>query len=201
MFNDQKDKSLIAQGNQKKFRQLMEYTADELLIFAMGFLRNKEVAEEIVSDVYVKIWNNRKDIVSIRNLKPYLLISVKNACLSHLRKTKNEKIVFLDEYKDFHFIAVEGPHDDHIDKELLKQIHKAIDNLPPKCKLAFTLAKINGLKHQEIAEVMDVSKKTVNNHLVSAIKKISEALGLDRSSKSGRHPLKQASLFSYLILA
>ena len=91
MFNNQKNKSLIAQGSQKKFRQLMELTADELLNFAMGFLRNKEVAEEIVSDVYVKIWNNRAEITKIHNLKSYLFICVKNGCLSYLRKIKNEK--------------------------------------------------------------------------------------------------------------
>jgi RNA polymerase sigma-70 factor (ECF subfamily) len=198
MFNNQKDKSLIAQGNQKKFRQLMELTADELLHFAMGFLRNKEVAEEIISDVYVKIWNNRAEITKIHNLKSYLFICVKNGCLSYLRKIKNEKIVFLDEYKDFHFIPVDGPEDDNLDKETIKEIHKAINALPPKCKLAFTLAKINGLKHKEIAEVMEVSEKTVNNHLVSAVKKITEMMGVEKKSRKPKNTLKQASLFSYL---
>lgn len=197
MFNDQKDKSLIAQGNQKKFRQLMEYTADELLHFAMGFLRNKEVAEEIVSDVYVKIWKNREDITKILNIKSYLFICVKNGCLSHLRKIRNDKIVLLDEYKDFQFLPVEGPENDDIDQDVIKEIHKAIDSLPPKCKLAFTLAKINGLKHKEIAEVMSVSEKTVNNHLVSAVKKITEKLGVKKKSRKSKNPLKQASLFNY----
>lgn len=177
----------------------MELTSDELLHFAMGFLRNKEVAEEIVSDVYVKIWNNRSEITKINNLKSYLFISVRNGCLSYIRKTKNEKIVLLDKYQDFHFIAVEGSEDEHIDKELLTKIHKAIETLPPKCKLAFTLAKINGLKHKEIAAVMDVSEKTVNNHLVSAVKKITETMGIEKKSKKNKHPLKQASLFSYFL--
>ncbi len=197
MINNLKNKSLIAQGNQKKFRQLMELTADELLHFSMGFLRDKEAAEEIVSDVYVKIWNNRKDIVKIQNLKSYLFICVKNGCLSHLRKTKNEKIVLLDEYKDFHFLPVDGPEDDHIDNAIIKEIYKAIDSLPPKCKLAFTLAKINGLKHKEIADVMEISEKTVNNHLVSAVKKITEMMGVEKKSKKSNHPLKRASLFSF----
>lgn len=195
MFNDQKDKALIAQGNQNKFRQLMEFTADELLHFAMGFLRNKEVAEEIVSDVYVKIWNNRTDIVKILNLKSYLFICVKNGCLSHLRKIKNDKIVLLDEYKDFHFLPVEGPESENINGEMLNDIHKAIESLPPRCKLAFTLAKINGLRHKEIAEVMSVSEKTVNNHLVSAVKKITEKLGVVKKSKNTKSPLKKACLF------
>lgn len=197
MLNNKRNKALIAQGNEKKFRQLMELTADELLHFAMGFLRNKEVAEEIISDVYVKIWNKRKDITKIQNLKPYLFICVKNGCLSHLRKTKNDKIVLIDKYTDFIFIPVIGPENDDIDKKVIVEIHKAIDTLPPKCKIAFTLAKINGLKHKEIAEVMEISEKTVNNHLVSAIKKISEFLGVEKKSRRSNNPLKQASLFSY----
>lgn len=199
MFNDIRNKSLIAQGNQKKFRQLMEFTADELLYFAMGLVRNKEVAEEIISDVYVKIWNNRKDIPKIQNLKSYLFICVKNACFSHLRKVKNDKIVLLEAYNDFHFIPVDGSENEYIDKDMVKKIYQAIETLPPKCKVAFTLAKISGLKHKEIAEVMGISEKTVNNHLVSAVKKIAKILGIVKRSKKSTHPLKQASLFSFFV--
>lgn len=197
MFNDHKDKSLIALGNQRKFRQLIESTSDELLHFALGFIRNKEVAEEIVSDVYVKIWNNRKDITNIKNLKSYLFICVKNGCLSQIRKMKNDKIVFLDEYSDFQFLPVQSLYEDSLDQEALQRIYQAIETLPAKCKLAFTLAKINGLKHKEIAEVMDVSEKTVNNHLVAAVKKITDLLGVEKKPRKNNNPLKRASLFSF----
>lgn len=195
MFNDFKNISLISKGDQKKFKLLMELTSDELLLFAIGFLRNKEVAEEIVSDVYVKIWEKRSEIINIKNLKSYLFICVKNGCLSYLRKTKNEKIISIDEIRNFHFIPVEGPENDLIDKEALNIIYKAIGELPPKCKLAFTLAKINGLRHKEIAEVMCVSEKTVNNHIVLAIKKISEILKLRIKNSKHSSPFKRASFF------
>lgn len=195
MINNLKSISQIASGNQETFKQLMEQFADELFFFAKGFLRNKEVAEEIVSDVFVKIWKNRTELNKIKNLKSYLFICVKNGCLSHLRKTKNEKIVFIDEFNDFQFIPVEGPETDLINKEALNQIYRAIEKLPPKCKIAFTLAKINGLRHKEIAEVMGVSEKTVNNHIVSAIKKITSSLNINKKSAEKKSPLKQASLF------
>lgn len=195
MINDLKNKSLIAQGDQRKFRQLMELTADELLLFAMGFLRNREVAEEIVSDVFVKIWNNRSELENIKNLKSYLFISVKNGCLTHLRKTKKKKVISIDEFSDFHFIPVEGPENDYIDKEIRDEIYLSIEKLPPKCKLAFTLAKINGLKYKEIAEVMGVTEKTVNNHLVTAVKKITETLNGGIKPEGKPSPLKRASLF------
>lgn len=185
----------IARGDQKKFRHLMESTSDELFMFALSFLRKREVAEEIVSDVFVKIWENRFDLEKINNLKAYLFVSVKNACLSQIRKDKKDKIVSIDGLEDFWFIPVEGPENEYIDKELLEQINKAIDQLPPKCKLAFTLAKINGMRYREIAGVMNVSEKTVNNHLVYAIKKISEILGIKRNKNNKSSRLKQAGIY------
>lgn len=195
MFINHKNILLIAAGNQKVFRQLMELTSDELLVFATGFLKNREIAEEVVSDVFVKIWKKRTELGKIKNLKSYLFISVKNGCLSHLRRLKNDKIISLDEIKDFYFLPVEDPEDDSVDKETVNKIYWAIEKLPPKCKLAFTLAKINGLKHKEIAEVMCISEKTVNNHIVSAVKKISETLKLSVKSTEPRTPFNQASIF------
>jgi RNA polymerase sigma-70 factor (ECF subfamily) len=197
MLNDQNFKSLIAQGNQRKFTQLMELTSDDLLWFAVGFLKNREIAEEIVSDVYVNIWNNRVQLLSILNLKSYLFISVRNGCLSHLRKVKNDKIVSLDSVSEFQFIHVVGPEDAYIEKETIEQIYAAIETLPNKCKLVFTLAKINGLKYSEIAEVLEISEKTVNNHLVLAVKKITELLNINKKHKEKTSPLKRASLFLY----
>jgi RNA polymerase sigma-70 factor (ECF subfamily) len=195
MSYDRKFIKLIARGDQKKFRQLMESASDELFMFALSFLRKREVAEEIVSDVFVKTWENRSDLEKINNLKAYLFVSVKNACLSQIRKDKKDKIVSIDGLEDFWFIPVEGPENEYIDKELLEQINKAIDQLPPKCKLAFTLAKINGMRYREIAGVMNVSEKTVNNHLVYAIKKISEILGIKRNKNNKSSRLKQAGIF------
>lgn len=198
MIDNPLTKALIAKGDQKKFRQLIEITSDELLLFAVSFIRNREVAEEVVSDVFVRIWQNKSELETIKNLRSYLFISVKNGCLSHLRKSGKEKIISIDEYSDFHFIPVEGPENNMIEQETLDQIYNVIEKLPPKCKMAFTLAKINGLKYKEIADVMGVSEKTVNNHLVSAIKKITENLSVKAISENKKSPFKQASLLSFI---
>jgi len=197
MLNDLNFKASISNGNQKKFGQLMELTSDDLLWFAIGFLKNREISEEIVSDVYVSIWNNRSQLESIINLKSYLFICVRNGCLSHLRKVKNEKIISIDSVSEFNFVRVEGPENDYIEKETIEQIYAAIETLPCKCKLAFTLAKINGLKYREIAEVLGITEKTVNNHLVLAVKKITELLNVSKKPNAKNSPLKRASLFLY----
>jgi RNA polymerase sigma-70 factor (ECF subfamily) len=184
MINGNPFKLSISQGNQQRFRQLMELTSDELLLFAVGFVKQKEIAEEIVSDVYVKIWKNRSEIVNIINLKSYLFICVRNGCLSHLRKEKGDKTISLESLGDFHFIPVADSDHSQIEIETIEKIYSAIDLLPPKCKLAFTLAKINGMKYREIAEVMEVSEKTVNNHLVNAVQKIMECLNISKKDKN-----------------
>ena len=175
----------------------MELTSDELLWFAIGFLKNKEIAEEIVSDVYVNIWNNRSQTEKINNLKSYLFTSVRNGCVSHLRKVKNEKIISIDSVNEFSFIPVEVPEDGLVEKEIIEQIYAAIETLPCKCRMVFTLAKINGLKYKEIAEVLDITEKTVNNHLVLAVKKITELLNVTKKTKEKTSPLKRVSLFMF----
>ena len=182
MLNNLYFKSLIANGDQKKFRLMMELTSDELLRFAIGFLKNKEISEEIISDVYVKIWNNRSKLESIKNLKSYLFISVRNGCLSYLRKSKDDKIVSIECVNEFNFLTLEEHKDESIEKEMLDQIYAAIEKLPCKCKMVFTLAKINGLKYREIAEILEITEKTVNNHLVLAVKKITEQITINKKN-------------------
>ena len=114
-----------------------------------------------------------------------------------MRKIKNEKIISIDSISEFQFVQVDGPESDLIEKEKIEQIYAAIETLPCKCKMAFTLAKINGLKYKEIAEVLGVTEKTVNNHLVLAVKKITELLNISKKDNVKNSPFKQASLFYY----
>lgn len=186
----------ISKGDVRKFRTLMEFFSDDLFLFAMGLIRKKEIAEEIVSDVFVKIWENRTNLTEVENLKAYLFVSVKNECISYIRKNRKENLISLDGLEDFIVPSVDCAESDYISREQLEEIYSAIEQLPPKCKLAFSLAKFNGLKYKEIAEVMEVSEKTVNNHLVFAIKKLSESLGIRKKRMQKPSPMKQASLFS-----
>lgn len=166
----------ISKGDQLAFSKFMKSTADGLILFATGFLHQKEIAEDIVSDVFVKIWENRHELCKIQNLKAYLYVSVKNACISEIRKAKKEKLISFDELEEYKMPSVKSTESLYINNETLNQIQQAIEQLPPKCKLAFSLAKFNGLKYKEIAEVMNISEKTVNNHLVYALKKLGEIL-------------------------
>jgi len=196
MLLNKRSIQLISLGDQNTFRHLMDCISDELFLFACSYLQQKEIAEEIVSDVFVKTWENRRELPEIQNLKAYLFVSVKNACISHIRKSRKEKLVSLDGLDYYIVPKVECAESQYISNETLHQIHEAIDTLPPKCKMAFSLAKINGLSYREIAEVMEVSEKTVNNHLVLALKKLSEVLNISKKQQKKKSTLKQAGLFT-----
>ncbi len=169
---------LISKGDEKELCELIDSFSHDLLLFAMGFTKNKEVSEEIVSDVFIKIWENHKTINNINNIKSFLYTCVKNSCISYIRKSGKNKFVTIDELEDFLIPETQSIENEIIDSEIIKNIYKAVEQLPAKCKIVFTLAKFNGLKYKEIAEIMGISEKTVNNHLVNALKKIRENISI-----------------------
>lgn len=190
------DISLISEGNQRAFQSIVYKYSDPLIIFSIGFVRKREVAEEIVSDAFVSLWNKRSQIAEIRDLKSFLYILVRNGSISHLRKANGKKEISLETLQDFYTLPVTGPETDDITEEILDQINKAIDQLPPKCKIVFTLAKIQGMKYKEIAEILDISVKTINNHIANALIHISQSLNEDQKT-SGAHFGRIASLLFF----
>lgn len=168
--------SLIGEGNQRVFQSIVYTYSDPLLIFSMGFVRKREIAEEIVSDAFVALWNQRSRIAEIRDLKSYLYILVRNGSISYLRKASGRKEISLENLRDFYTLPLTSPENDEISEDILEQINKAIEQLPPKCKMVFTLAKVQGVKYKEISTILDISVKTINNHIANALVHISQSL-------------------------
>ena len=167
---------LIGEGNQRVFQSIVYNYSDPLLIFSMGFVRKREIAEEIVSDAFVALWNQRSRIAEIRDLKSYLYILVRNGSISYLRKASGRKEISLENLRDFYTLPRTSPENDEISDDILEQINKAIEQLPPKCKMVFTLAKVQGVKYKEISTILDISVKTINNHIANALVHISQSL-------------------------
>lgn len=151
--------------------RLLVLYSEDLFHFVKGMVKNNEISEELVSDVFVKLWDNREDFDKIRDIKSYLFISARNRSISYLRKESKIKLVSIDEVADFKVVDL---YDDEAmySQDVIDTLNRAIDSLPQKCKMAFSLAKINGLKYKEVAEIMEISPKTVKNHIAYAIEKI-----------------------------
>ena len=167
--------SLIIKGNQLEFARLVSSYSQELYTFASGFIKNSQQAEEIVSDVFIKLWESRNRLGEIKELKNYLFIAVRNSCFTFLNRQKKNEIS-LDALPDYYIEKLMVTPDEQVSSELIDQIHEAIEYLPPKCKLVFSMAKIQGFKRKEIASVLDISEKTVEYHLKTAVVKIIEQM-------------------------
>jgi len=163
------------------YKELFLSFYNPLLRFATSLVKSKEQAEEIVSDVFIQIWEKRKRINSINNLKVYLFIAVKNTALNYLsrqNKTLTDNIDLADlELKSIYF----DPEQLMVTAEMIARIKQAIEQLPPKCKLIFKLIKEEELKYKDVAEILGLSIKTVEHQVSIALKKIGASIQFDLS--------------------
>lgn len=169
-------KQVQYQGDQKAFKKLYELLFVKLYQFSFSYMRSKEVAEEIVNDVFLTFWQKRATLDSIGNMNVYLYVAVKNACLNHLRKNNLSLPVSLDDLTTEHLQITVNPETLLISLEMQAQVQEAIEQLPPRCRMIFKLVKEDGLSYKEVAAILDVSPKTIDSQLCIAIKKLSGLL-------------------------
>lgn len=170
----------IAENNDSHaFSQLFMAQFHNLQKFANSIIKNQELAEEIVSDVFIKIWQNRANLVKIDNFKLYLYISTKNTALNYLSRHFRKKTLSLDEISlNIPGVSI-NPENLMITNEAVKKIDFAIHNLPLRCRLIFKLAKEDGLKYNDIAKLLNISVNTIDNQMAIALKKISKAINFE----------------------
>ncbi len=166
----------IANDDQLAYRQLFMQFYNKLSRFVMGFTKNKELTEEIVSDVFINIWRHRKNLVEVQNLKLYLYVSAKNTAFNYLKKLHRENFANLDAVEIEPVDPFADPSAVLITREMNLKLKAAINALPPRCKLIFTLVKEDGFSYKQTADLLHISESTVENQLSIALKKISNAI-------------------------
>lgn len=159
----------IKDGKILAFQFVFERFYKPLCSFAKNFTEDVDIAEDIVQEFFVRFWEKRKTIVINGSLKAYLFQCVRNDCLNFIKQQK-VKTKYQDYYKKLHS---ESFFQDTMEVEELKiQIYNAIDQLPPRCKQIFELNRSCNLTHEQIAEQLKISKNTVKNQIVFALKQI-----------------------------
>jgi RNA polymerase sigma-70 factor, ECF subfamily len=134
---------------------------------ANKILNDKDASEDVVQEVFIKMWAKREDLGLVRSIKSYLYKATVNTSLNYLESRKN--VFKLQDKKIPDALSVADAGERLQAKELEEKITKAIDRLPPQCKAVFVLSRYEGMKHHEIAKHLDISPKTVNNQLVKAL--------------------------------
>ncbi len=164
--------------DQLAYKELYNRFSPGMISFATQYLSNLEAAEEIVSDVFIRIWIRRSTLDQVGNLKVYIYVSVRNFSNNYLKslKTQPEILPVTEKESNFEDSQANNPHQVVQANILRQRILMAISNLPPRCGEIFRMAKEEGLKIHEIAEVLKISPKTVENQLTIGFKKMAAAL-------------------------
>lgn len=166
-------KLISGESNENAFNELMRYYYPGLLSFANSILADRSLAEEVIQDIFVQIWENKKTLPAINNLSNYLYRAVKYSCFAELAKKKR---IHYGDLGDSLLTAYTKTDSKILSEENLKHIAEAINKLPPRCRLIFRLIKDEGLKYSEVASILDLSVKTVEAQMTIALKALSLSL-------------------------
>lgn len=169
-------KRIALYEDMKAYEALYYQLFDGLYRFSFSFVKSKEPAEEIVSDVFIKVWQMRDRLAEINNLKVYLYTVTKNFSINYIQRNFKNAPLSIDEMDIEPVIGLNSPEELFISAETVNSIRKAIQDLPPQCRLIFQLVKEDGLKYKEAAAVLNISVLTVRNQLAIAIRKITTSL-------------------------
>mgnify|MGYP003645940191 CR=1 FL=1 len=154
-------------GNSKAYDFLMNSFYQKLCGYVYTLSHDHAAAEDIVQNVFVNVWSNKKNINTSFSIKSYLYKSVYNEFINQYRK--NKPVFFLEKkYLESVDLVVEKT-DENLD-ELLQLVDNEINELPPKCREIFLLNKKEGLTHIEISEHLNISIKTIEGHMTRAFK-------------------------------
>ncbi|MBO9562266.1 MAG: RNA polymerase sigma-70 factor [Niastella sp.] len=171
----------IARGDERGFDNLFRHFYLHLVSFAVDMVKLRPVAEEIVSDVFVKLWQKKEDILLIEKLKVFLFVAVKNQCYNHLRRHSLWNVTVSPDNVTI-LSSAYNPEEDMAFRELQHQLNQAIEQLPEQCKQVFKLVREDGLKLKEVAAILDISPRTVETQLYRAVKKLRKVLTEDHNN-------------------
>lgn len=167
--------SLIAdQKESDAYRFLYHQYHGTLLQFATAYLKSKEPAEEVVNDVLYRVWMKKENIAEIKNLRVYLFTAVRNACLTHISRSKKEQEFVINE--PFDDCASETPENLIITKELQLLIKQTINALPPRCRQIYEMIRVEGLRNKDVAETLKISINTIDVQLAVAMKRLMQTV-------------------------
>lgn len=152
------------------FEELFKSHFVYLCNFAFQYVSDMDTAKDITQKIFVHLWENREKIKPEQSIKSYLFTSVKNRCLNHIRDHKKYRSRILD--IDIHDIDVACENDHLAVEELQNKIDQALLQLPEKCRKVFELSRYQDKKYKEIAEILDISVKTVEAHMSRALKSL-----------------------------
>lgn len=162
-------------SDEQAYKKLFYQFYKPLCRFAYSLVKNTEDVEEIVSDVFLKIWLMKEKLGVVEELPTYLFKATRNSCLNFLQSATHKKELVTDCLSDnIPELFFENPDREPSEVQLL--LEKTVNNLPPKCQMIFRLIKENGMSHKQVMEVLEISQNTIETQMRIALKKVREQL-------------------------
>ncbi|MXV50307.1 RNA polymerase sigma-70 factor [Pedobacter sp. HMF7647] len=158
-------------GEESAFRRLFDLHFRRLYNFSLKFLKNSEQAEEVVQDVFLTIWINRRKINDELSVLPYLYTITRRLSLNALRRIATSQKA-IDQLWTHMAVLTNETEETVLLNDLTQFTESALDRLPPQQRIVFKMSRYEGLNYDEIAARLDLSPNTVKNHLVAALKNL-----------------------------
>ncbi|WP_270089985.1 RNA polymerase sigma factor [Sphingobacterium sp. SYP-B4668] len=172
----------FANGNEGALTDIFYRLNPTLIHFAIKYLKDEDAAEEIVSDSFVKAWGLRTQFTTLENLRAFLYVTTKNACLNQLRKVVHERMT--DDFQEYEALILQDQ--DTLTKiirtELVQQLYEEVENLPPLQKEIFKFSFFEELDPQEISVFLQIPISSVYMNKSRAIKALKNKLSLDHTT-------------------
>lgn len=165
---------LIA-GDELAFRGVYDFHSEQVYQLAFRFLKDTAWSEEIVQDVFLKLWLNREGLDEQGNIWLYLYVITKRLCLNKLREVRKSTMLLEQLMRNME-IAGNLSEEQFMAEELEQRVQHLISRLPKQQQLIFNLSREEGLTHNEIAQKLGLSPNTVKNHMVQALKTLKSTL-------------------------
>jgi len=168
-YDEAEELALLARGDEHAFAKLYNRYKNRVFTTALRYLKVRELAQEVVQETFLKVWELRSSFANVKNAEAYIFTMARNRTLTHLKKLTNDLSAQL------HYAVAYSRHEVAGGRELLEEendriLEETLGLLTPQQRKVYALSREEGLSHQAIAEKLNISTNTVNNHIKDSLK-------------------------------
>ena len=168
---------LISQDDEDAFKSLFKQERNRLFLFIVKITKSREASEEIVMDVFMKLWLSRQILPEVNHFPSFIFQVAKNKALDFLRKAAKDKVLQELVWDEIQAVSDSRSDEDLRCKELQAEMDTAVNKLSPQRQAVFRLSREQHMTHDQIATHLNLSKNTVKNHMIDALRLIRQHIG------------------------
>lgn len=163
-------------GDSKAFELLFLRYQPRLVFFVMGFVKDEEVSRDICQDIFLRLWQGRESMTPVKSFKSLVFSMARHAICNYY-----DHHLIVEKFKEKQLLApvnTDNAEEQFFAEQLQELINSAVESMPAQRKKIFTLSRVEGIPNSEIAEMLNISKRTVENHLTMALAELRKAVKL-----------------------